>query len=422
MAEQELGSQVELHEGEEIVEVIELNPGPPEEGEAAADDITNELEEDDEDDGGWETDDAETMEVVRDDSDLTFSRHTKAVFCLSLDPKSNSLAVTGGEDDMAFVWRVSDGEVLLECTGHKDSVISASFSHDSTLVVTGDMSGLIKVWNVETKEEVWSFEVGDLQWVEWHPCAHVLLAGTDEGSCWMWKIPSGECKTFVGTGCQATCGKILPDGFRAVIGYEDGILRIWDLKQGSQLHVVKGQDSHQGPVTCLAANDTGSLVLTGSVDCTAKLLNPLTGKVVSVFSVPNSTKECVEKEPMEGTDSNSNSVESVGFCRVLPLIAVGFLDGTMGIWDIPSQTLRHKWQLQAGIVQLLWEEHSPIIYTGSLDGAVRVWDARSGRMESEYCGHAAEILDFMVNKEASMIITASGDRTSKTFYLQRPDR
>lgn len=36
---------------------------------------------------------------------------------MSLDPATNSLAVTGGEDDKAYVWRVSDGEVLLECTG-----------------------------------------------------------------------------------------------------------------------------------------------------------------------------------------------------------------------------------------------------------------------------------------------------------------
>ena len=30
-------------------------------------------------------------------------------------------------------------------------------------VATGDMSGLIKVWRVDAKEEVWSFEVGDLE-------------------------------------------------------------------------------------------------------------------------------------------------------------------------------------------------------------------------------------------------------------------
>lgn len=39
------------------------------------------------------------------------------MFCVSLDPATNSMAVTGGEDDKAYVWRLSDGEVLLECTG-----------------------------------------------------------------------------------------------------------------------------------------------------------------------------------------------------------------------------------------------------------------------------------------------------------------
>lgn len=47
--------------------------------------------------------------------------------------------------------------------GHKDSVTCAGFSHDSVFVATGDMSGLIKVWRVDAKEEVWSFEVGDLE-------------------------------------------------------------------------------------------------------------------------------------------------------------------------------------------------------------------------------------------------------------------
>lgn len=31
------------------------------------------------------------------------------------------------------------------------------------MVASGDMSGMIKVWKVETKEEIWSFEVGDLE-------------------------------------------------------------------------------------------------------------------------------------------------------------------------------------------------------------------------------------------------------------------
>ncbi|KAJ6665596.1 hypothetical protein lerEdw1_003439 [Lerista edwardsae] len=405
-------------DAEELVEVVDLEPPGP-------DDLADEMEDVDldEEEAAWKTEEEdegveEGMEA-QDDSEVTFSKHTASVFCVSLDPKTNTLAVTGGEDDKAFVWRLSDGELLFECSGHKDSVTCAGFSHDSTFVATGDMSGLIKVWQVDTKEEIWSFEVADLEWMEWHPQAHVLLAGTADGNSWMWKIPSGECKTFQGPSCPATCGRLLPDGKRAVVGYEDGTVRIWDLKQGSSLHVLKGQDGHQGPLTCVASNKDGSLVLTGSVDCHAKLMNTATGKVVSVFKA-----ESLAPKPAAGEseEAESNSVESLGFCNVMPLAAVGYLDGTLAIYDLSTQTLRHKCQHESGIVQLLWEESSPVVYTCSLDGAVCLWDARSGKLISEYRGHSAEILDFALNKDASIVVTTSGDHQAKVFCVQRPDR
>lgn len=39
----------------------------------------------------------------------------------------------------------------------------ASFSHDGKFVATGDMSGIIKVWNVKAKKEKCAFEVSDLE-------------------------------------------------------------------------------------------------------------------------------------------------------------------------------------------------------------------------------------------------------------------
>lgn len=55
------------------------------------------------------------------------------------------------------------------------------------------------------------------QWLHWHHAAPVLLVGTKEGQIWMWKVPSGDCKTFAGYGPSAVCGKILPDGKRNVL-------------------------------------------------------------------------------------------------------------------------------------------------------------------------------------------------------------
>lgn len=42
---------------------------------------------------------------------------------------------------------------------------------------------------------------------------------------------------------------------------------------------ILGTEGHQGPLTCVATNQDGSLILTGSVDCQAKLVSATTGKV-----------------------------------------------------------------------------------------------------------------------------------------------
>lgn len=70
--------------------------------------------------------------------------------------------MSGGEDDKAYVWNISDGEVAFECANHQDSVTSALFSHDGCYLATADMGGFIQVWKVATKSVVWSFETGDL--------------------------------------------------------------------------------------------------------------------------------------------------------------------------------------------------------------------------------------------------------------------
>lgn len=79
-----------------------------------------------------------------------------------------------------------------------------------------------------------------LKWLQWHPSSHVLLAGTIDGTHWMWHIPSGECKTFTGSGSPSECCQILHDGKRAAIGYGNGCVRIWDLKTATTLHNVTG--------------------------------------------------------------------------------------------------------------------------------------------------------------------------------------
>jgi len=64
--------------------------------------------------------------------------------------------------------------------------------------------------------------------MEWHQESHILFAGAVEGETWMWKIPSGDCKTIAGFGIQNECGKLLPDG-KFGLNYSDTFFSVLEL-------------------------------------------------------------------------------------------------------------------------------------------------------------------------------------------------
>ena len=44
----------------------------------------------------------------------------------------------------------------------KDTIAAVCFSADGAMVAIGDMSGIIKVYYVYSKKEIWNFETDDL--------------------------------------------------------------------------------------------------------------------------------------------------------------------------------------------------------------------------------------------------------------------
>lgn len=154
------------------------------------------------------------MEKPEDHAELVFSKHSASVFSCDFHP-NGKIAVTGGEDDKAYVWSVETGEVLMDCIGHKDSVIFVAFSFDGAYLATVDMCGVIKVWKClleENQQESWplafEYEADDLSWGQWHFGARVLLCGADSGDIYVFKIPSGDTKVLQGHNSLSECGKV----------------------------------------------------------------------------------------------------------------------------------------------------------------------------------------------------------------------
>ena len=77
------------------------------------------------------------------------------------------------------------------------------------------------------------------------------------------------------------CGALMKDGRHIASAYEDGVVKVWDLKEGNPLISVAPPMGHSASVTSLAVHHENVLLLSGSEDSTAKLINAQSGKVGS---------------------------------------------------------------------------------------------------------------------------------------------
>lgn len=57
-----------------------------------------------------------------------------------------------------------------------------------------------------------------LQWVRWHPRGHLVLAGSEDATLWMWNADkSTYLNMFSGHSSSVTCGDFTPDGKNLVM-------------------------------------------------------------------------------------------------------------------------------------------------------------------------------------------------------------
>ncbi|CAG8592719.1 15045_t:CDS:10 [Rhizophagus irregularis] len=338
-------------------------------------------------------------QILNDNNEVESSmdEDEDSVYTIDINPINENLIVSGGGDDKSFLWNSDTGEKLFELLGHTDSVTSALFSKDGQYVASGGMDGKVKVWKVENREFILSLEGPDeIVWLDWHPKGNILLAGANDSTIWMWQVPSGNCmNVFSGHSSSVTTGQFTPDGKKIVSGSEDNSLIVWDPKSANSIYKISGEDArfHKEGITCLAVNKESTLVLSGSSDASARLVNLTNGNILGSF------------------EDHTESVETAG----LPLAATGSLDGKLNIWDVTTMRLRQTCNHDDAIIQLQWHHDSPLLTTCSADRTVRVWDGRTGNCEKTFYGHQDTILGFAISKDGKKIVTAGDDHVCLVF-------
>eukprot|EP00405_Crypthecodinium_cohnii_P017849 CAMPEP_0206459678 /NCGR_PEP_ID=MMETSP0324_2-20121206/24315_1 /ASSEMBLY_ACC=CAM_ASM_000836 /TAXON_ID=2866 /ORGANISM="Crypthecodinium cohnii, Strain Seligo" /LENGTH=431 /DNA_ID=CAMNT_0053931267 /DNA_START=104 /DNA_END=1399 /DNA_ORIENTATION=- len=344
--------------------------------------------------------------------------HKESVLGVAFWPADRRILMTGGQDDAAVLWTIQEDPNGggLSCTercrlnGHTDSVSQVAFSHDGKYAASSSLDGTVKIWNPETGDLVADLDgpSSEVEWILWHPKGHAILAGSGDTMAWMWWAPTGKLmQIFAGHGKTVTCGAWGLGGKLVVTASEDRSVMVWNPRDGSIVQNM--HEVHESVIVSMSAHAEAPIVVTGSDDATAKILQIETGKALATLA------------------GHEMSVEASGFNNPgqsgMSLLATASLDGKIQIWDGKSFDLRCSMKEEGGVVRFKWLQVAPFnawLCTCATDGAIRIFDALAGRCVHTLQGHRRTIVDLDIALgDAGQLAVASGseDKSCRIFTL-----
>jgi WD40 repeat protein len=194
--------------------------------------------------------------------------HGSAVTDIAFSPDGATVA-TASLDQMARVWRVSDG-TLLHQFSHFGSVHSLAYSPDGALLATGTTVGSVQ-WRLDNgrRQRVLTLNPNRANAFTYSPDGENLAAATENGNIWLWRSGgAGQWVVLEGHTNAATDVAFSPDGQLLASASADGTLRLWRSSDGAALRALSGEG---GALTSVLFQPNGSALLSAAADGTLRL-------------------------------------------------------------------------------------------------------------------------------------------------------
>lgn len=284
---------------------------------------------------------------------------------------------------------------------HKDWRATC-ISHDSKLIASASIDGLIRICDAATGVErtILPFNSDIIMTMAFSPDAELLALATKYRTIRIWDAVTGVEKFCLqGHQSSVTVVAFTSDAKFLASGSLDTTVRIWDVVTGTMLHTLHGHGAEIATINFVFGDKT--IATTSKDKSEVKFWSMVSG-------VLEETRGPFEKD--------QEVSEPMALSRTGKLLASKTQFSIITIWDIDTGEELWSWRDHEMITSVAISPDEKLAVTGSFE-TVRAWSILSGGLKHNFTGHKGWISEVVFAPNGKMLATASNDQSIKLWDL-----
>jgi WD40 repeat protein len=326
---------------------------------------------------------------------------------------------TGANVFSLRLWDSATGKKIRDLGGHQEMISGVHFAPDGSSVALVTNNQSVRVDDLETGKEKYTVGPGNagIMAVAFAPDSRSMAVAGGDRNTHVYDTAKGELLHEL----KNTDSKVPAFNYVQVLAFSvDGkmlavgngsVIRLWDLGTGKPIYPVRA--GHEGTLHALAVAPNGKLVASAGEDNTVRLWDPVSGQQLRQFDGPSLDNPVVNLFGIV-----VSPYVCVAFSNDSRLLGIGWVDGSIDLWDVQTGKRAHQLKgHQMSVLSLAFAPSGKTLASGGMDGRAMWWDVATGKMLRVIAGRpvaddAAEVPNpEMAGLQGTMVAMAPDGRT-----------
>jgi WD40 repeat protein len=298
---------------------------------------------------------------------------------------------SGSETPVAEVISVDTAgrlERLRTLEGHSDRVLALAFSADGVTVASSSWDDTIRLWNVQSGQEIHTFNTDDMgmNGIAFSPDGRLLASANV-----IWDVASKQVIYTLGQG-RRDPGRVAfsQDGALLAVHLVDQPITLWDVSSGQ---VVRTFDEQvDGNISFgIEFSPDGALLASGGGGSRMTLWDVESGQVTSILEY-----------------GDESDVHDLAFSPDGRFLASGGTDQAVRLWDVASREVVLSLAHWDGLYGVAFSPDGSLLASAGCERTVRLWAVASGRLVATL-PHADEVMAVTFSPDGTLLVSGGYD-------------